>query len=200
MSKTDNLHDFLKDLADTIREKTGVSESLNPQDFSKQIKNIQGSGSSEEESVTEYYYEVLPDISDDATYLMVSVIPSPDYIFTNLDNPKLPPVIESSTLALQFGGGVNSDIEPLKYFRFKDAETYTYIYNSSSPEGFIIPANTGDLESRTLYYLRHHICIEEEEIIQMPEERVQELMNAVSTSFKKITKEEYWQALKDLNS
>ena len=34
----------------------------------------------------------------------------------------------------------------------------------------------------------------------MPEERVQELMNAVSTSFKKITKEEYWQALKDLNS
>lgn len=44
MGKINNLHDFLKDLADTIREKTGVSESLNPQQFSTKIKNLEGSG------------------------------------------------------------------------------------------------------------------------------------------------------------
>lgn len=40
MSKTNNLKDFLKDLADAIRIKTYSTEKINPQDFSTKIKNL----------------------------------------------------------------------------------------------------------------------------------------------------------------
>lgn len=40
MAKTDNLGDFLKDVADSIRTKTGTTELINAQDFSNKILNI----------------------------------------------------------------------------------------------------------------------------------------------------------------
>lgn len=43
MSKTDNLTDFLTDVADAIREKKGTTDLINPQDFSSEIKSIQSS-------------------------------------------------------------------------------------------------------------------------------------------------------------
>ena len=42
MAKTDNLGDFLKDVADSIRTKTGTTELINAQDFSDKILNISG--------------------------------------------------------------------------------------------------------------------------------------------------------------
>lgn len=42
MAKTDNLGDFLKDVADSIRTKTGTTELINAQDFSNKILNISG--------------------------------------------------------------------------------------------------------------------------------------------------------------
>lgn len=44
MAKTDNLHDFLKDLANTIRAKKGTSAPINPQNFSDEIASIEGGG------------------------------------------------------------------------------------------------------------------------------------------------------------
>lgn len=41
MSKNNNLGDFLKDLANTIREKKGSTELINPQNFSDEIRNLQ---------------------------------------------------------------------------------------------------------------------------------------------------------------
>lgn len=43
MSKQNNLKDFLKDVADTIREKKGTDDLINPQDFSNEIANMSGS-------------------------------------------------------------------------------------------------------------------------------------------------------------
>ena len=40
MAKTDNLSDFLKDVADSIRTKTGTTDKINAQDFSTKILNI----------------------------------------------------------------------------------------------------------------------------------------------------------------
>lgn len=37
MSKTNNLTDFLTDIADTIRTQTGTTDTINPQDFSTKI-------------------------------------------------------------------------------------------------------------------------------------------------------------------
>lgn len=44
MAKTNNLKDFLMDLADAIREKEGSNETINPQDFSNRIKALSGGG------------------------------------------------------------------------------------------------------------------------------------------------------------
>ena len=40
MAKNNNLTDFLKDVADAIREKTGSEDLINPQDFSTQIRSL----------------------------------------------------------------------------------------------------------------------------------------------------------------
>lgn len=44
MAKTDNLTDFLTDIADAIREKKGTTGAINPQDFSSEIASIEGGG------------------------------------------------------------------------------------------------------------------------------------------------------------
>lgn len=44
MAKNDNLTDFLVDLADTIREKKGISGPINPQDFASEIASIESGG------------------------------------------------------------------------------------------------------------------------------------------------------------
>lgn len=44
MAKTDNLGDFLKDVADSIRTKTGTTEPINAQDFSTKILQIPSGG------------------------------------------------------------------------------------------------------------------------------------------------------------
>ena len=44
MAKNDNLTDFLKDVADAIREKKGSSNLINPQDFSAEIASIKSGG------------------------------------------------------------------------------------------------------------------------------------------------------------
>lgn len=44
MAKNDNLHDFLVDVADAIREKKGTTDLINPQNFSEEILSIEGGG------------------------------------------------------------------------------------------------------------------------------------------------------------
>lgn len=44
MSKTNNLKDFLTDVADAIRAKKGTTALINPQDFSSEIASIEGGG------------------------------------------------------------------------------------------------------------------------------------------------------------
>ena len=41
MSKTDNLHDFLVDIADAVRSKTGKTEPINAQNLSSEIRSIE---------------------------------------------------------------------------------------------------------------------------------------------------------------
>lgn len=47
MAKTDNLSDFLIDIADAIRSKKGLTGPINPQNFSDEILSISGGGSAE---------------------------------------------------------------------------------------------------------------------------------------------------------
>lgn len=52
MAKTDNLQDYLKDLADTIRAKKGTTSPINAQNFSAEIESISGGGSSDAPFIT----------------------------------------------------------------------------------------------------------------------------------------------------
>lgn len=44
MSKQDNLHDFLVDIADAVREKKGTTEHINAQSLSDEIRSIDSGG------------------------------------------------------------------------------------------------------------------------------------------------------------
>jgi hypothetical protein len=44
MAKSDNLKDYLVDLADAIREKKGTTAKINPQDFASEIASIESGG------------------------------------------------------------------------------------------------------------------------------------------------------------
>ena len=44
MSKQDNLHDFLVDIADAVREKKGTNEKINAQNLSSEIRSIESGG------------------------------------------------------------------------------------------------------------------------------------------------------------
>ena len=44
MSTDNNLHDFLQDVADAIREKKGSNEPINAQNFAEEIKNLPSGG------------------------------------------------------------------------------------------------------------------------------------------------------------
>lgn len=61
MSKTDNLTDFLTDVADAIREKKGSTEKINPQNFSDEIRCIQ-SGSNTPSTPTRPTYTGHADV------------------------------------------------------------------------------------------------------------------------------------------
>lgn len=70
MAKNDNLKDFVTDVADAIREKKGTTDLINPQDFSAEIKSIEGGGGSGEgEGSTIEYLDVSEVSGDTMVYL-----------------------------------------------------------------------------------------------------------------------------------
>ena len=81
MAKTDNLTDYLTDLAEGIRAKKGTTEPINPQDFRKEIESISG-GNGEGGSSWRYFRCTAPSAYD--TYF-IGV-----YSIVRVENPQLP--------------------------------------------------------------------------------------------------------------
>lgn len=65
MAKTDNLIDYLTDIADAIREKKGITDPINAQDFADEIRNVstEGEGSSVEPEYLLSYFDGTTDNS-----------------------------------------------------------------------------------------------------------------------------------------
>lgn len=66
MAKTDNLDDFLKDIANTIREKKGTNAPINAQNFASEIASIETGGG---DTPT----PDMPVIGDGKTYLYIKI-------------------------------------------------------------------------------------------------------------------------------
>lgn len=97
MSKKDNLTDFLKDVANTIRTNDGTSDTINPQDFSTKISNTVGSNivkkSSSDLKYSNYTFTAPSGYyKDNATYSV-----------TNTYSTTLYPSYGKSTQTLTFG-------------------------------------------------------------------------------------------------
>ena len=74
MSKNNNLKDFLVDVADAIRSKTGEAGLINPQDFSSRIASIQtGGGGGDIPSPSPTPTPDMPVIGDGKTYLYIKI-------------------------------------------------------------------------------------------------------------------------------
>lgn len=70
MAKTDNLTDFLTDVADAIREKKGTTDPINPQDFSAEIASIEGGGGGDSgETIDALFNNTLTHLTSNATSL-----------------------------------------------------------------------------------------------------------------------------------
>ena len=74
MAKNNNLKDFLTDVADAIRSKTGESGLINPQDFSARIASIQtGGGGGDTPAPSPTPTPDYPVIGDGKTYLYIKI-------------------------------------------------------------------------------------------------------------------------------
>ena len=69
MAKTDNLTDFLQDIADTIRAKRGITGPVNAQNFAAEIAAIEGGGTPTPTPPT----PDIPVIGDGKTYLYIKI-------------------------------------------------------------------------------------------------------------------------------
>ena len=183
MGKTNNLHDFLKDLADAIREKTGVSESINPQDFSKQIKAIQGSSNNTSSEENVGYLQLHLDQSYTAFFLLFLSTPIIDFVFSTPEELEEFMQISGNVSMDQLGYGalleggmdyLGANIIAVKYSKRK---YYGHFYFDSD--------GTGVWTSGTP--LERHKQAYASVGIEFPQE-LEELMN---TSYEEITKEEY---------
>lgn len=96
MATTNNLTEFLADVADAIREKTGESSPINPQDFSQKIKDIK-SGGGEDVIFRDYDGTILHQFSK-SDFLALT---------------ELPPLPEQSGLTCQ---GWNWDLQEAKEY------------------------------------------------------------------------------------
>ena len=74
MAKNNNLKDFLTDVADAIRSKTGEAGLINPQDFSARIASIQtGGGGGDTPAPSPTPTPDMPVIGDGKTYLYIKI-------------------------------------------------------------------------------------------------------------------------------
>ena len=98
MSKSDNLTDFLIDVADAIREKKGTTDLINPQDFSSEIASIQ-SGSKYDAvmmdgmTIREYPNYTIPYTIDTSKMSSMRNL----FYYSNMNNGKLKSIPQLDT-------------------------------------------------------------------------------------------------------
>ena len=98
MAKTDNLSDFLTDVANSIRTKTGTTEQINAQDFSDKILSIQ---------------------SESTLKKLLDTTKSADYLFSNYSG-----TFESVENAIQYSDTEN--VTSMRY-TFSNCRTFQHI-------------------------------------------------------------------------
>lgn len=118
MAKTDNLIDYLTDIADAIREKKGTSDLINAQNFADEIKNMPQGGEGESSGTgrdIEYFSVTENESAGELIFLMslvkldysgnISILTSAGYIdVTDSNRANLIAIGIDMTLPIVMGG------------------------------------------------------------------------------------------------
>lgn len=129
MAKTNNLKDFLTDIADTIRAKKGTTALINPQDFSNEIASIEGGGTS-----NVYTYQDRIDETKDCSSLFRSYTGTND-IAKGLNTAGVTSMLNmfdgcNNVTSLDLSSFNTSDVTNMNYM-FKDCSKLTSLDVSS---------------------------------------------------------------------
>ena len=181
MAKTDNLTDFMLDLADSIRAKKGTTEPINPQDFRKEIESISGGGESGS-NYTYYRYDrdnAMAVWGDNGTEFTVILYA------TALGGLDIVGITTNGNLAAyaQIVYDTLQDVENGKIYRIPlsyIATTPNAVFGKASPEVAAQIANIHDF-----------IRLVGTEMLQWTEEQI----NAAVALFTEISEEEFFAAI-----
>ena len=144
MAKTDNLTDFLTDIADAIRDKKGTTGAINPQDFSSEIASIESGG------VADDVHNFTGTISNTsvvgpANYTtivinegVITLLDNAFYNFTNVTSIYVPDTVTSIGTNVFYGCTSLTDVRLSNQIRQIMSGTF---YNCSSLSSLTIPSN-----------------------------------------------------------
>ena len=191
MSKTNNLQHFLKDLADSIREKTGKTGSIPAQEFSNEIKNIKASD--------KRFYKINHDAITEENVMicrcafilnpvdMVFQLKNGDYV-----NAQYGYFVYRSE---QYMGGC---IEMARYFKNVNIETDPYVAVAFNTDKNMFHHDFTNNTSKIIHFegeLWQQVITVFEEMLNMPisgnQEQIDQFKQLIESIFEEITEEEY---------
>lgn len=158
MGKANNLGDFMTDLADAIREKTGATDAINPQDFSTRILGIKTGGSLQEKDVNLYDYdgELLHSYSSVEFLALESLPPLPtregmEYIEWNWELEEAKELVLEQE-RLNIGATcITNDRKTRLYIEIISdyAKEFPLVFKQSVENGIIVDWGDGTVETYT---------------------------------------------------
>lgn len=191
MSKTNNLQHFLKDLADSIREKTGKTGSIHAQEFSNEIKNIKASD--------KRFYKINHDAITKENEMICSfafILNPVDMIF-QLKNGDYVNVQYGyfNYRSEQYVGGWN---EMLRYFENVNIATDPYVAVAFNTDKNMLYHDFTNNTSKIIRFegeLWQQVITIFEEMLNMPissnPEQMDQFKQMIESVFEEITEEEY---------
>lgn len=133
MAKNNNLTDFVRDLADGIREKCGfdVSEKINPQDFRAFVDNSPAFGSITDGLESLNWERTITDIEEQIT---CPAMPKQHYFDESTETPRLPLIRFTFTVLDPLEGE-----EDIRFYDDATVNTFVILNEFNSTGSYILP-------------------------------------------------------------
>lgn len=185
MSKDNNLHDFLQDVADAIKEKKGSNDAINAQNFSDEIKNLPSGGddglamSLLQRTITEYSNEEITEFGPFAfagcSKLVRVYVPSLKYVSmlmfqeSGLIEIELPNIYNIASQGFQgatslkkvtLGEGLYANVANMAFYNCTSFDTLILLPNTFKTLGSATLAGTKIAKGEGYIYVKDELVEE----------------------------------------